>query len=61
VNPEWMKIMTGAGMWIIGIIFGLSALIQSFLFYRLARGTGKRMKISRSSPPWDRQWGSLSA
>jgi len=40
-----MKIMTGAGMWIIGIIFGLSALIQSFLFYRLARGTGKRMKI----------------
>jgi len=43
-----MKIMTGSGMWIIGIIFTVStvsALIQSFSLYRLARRTGKRMKI----------------
>jgi len=44
-----MKVMTGSGMWIIGIIFAVSALIQSFLFYRLARGTGKRMKMKDST------------
>lgn len=46
---EWMKIMTGTGMWVVGIIFAVSALIQSYLFYRLARGTGKRMQIKDST------------
>jgi hypothetical protein len=32
-------------MWIIGFIFAGNALIQSYLFYRLVRKTGTRMKI----------------
>jgi hypothetical protein len=32
-------------MWVIGFIFAGNALVQSFLFYRLARRTGTRLQI----------------
>ena len=38
---------TSPGMWIIGFIFAANALIQSYLFYRLARKTGTKMKIKK--------------
>ncbi|HSR13823.1 MAG TPA: DUF5058 family protein [Thermodesulfobacteriota bacterium] len=45
MEPEWLRMATSPGMWIIGCIFAGNALVQSFLFYRLARKTGTRMKI----------------
>jgi len=45
VEPEWLRMASSPGMWIIGFIFAGNALIQSYLFYRLARKTGTKMKI----------------
>ena len=45
MEPEWLRMASSPGMWIIGFIFAGNALIQSFLFYRLARRVGARMKI----------------
>ncbi len=44
-DPEWLRMASSPGMWIIGFIFAGNALVQSFLFYRLARKTGARMQI----------------
>ncbi|MBI4279885.1 MAG: DUF5058 family protein [Armatimonadetes bacterium] len=45
MEPEWLRIATSPGMWLIGFVFALSGLIQSFLFYRHARTVGARLKI----------------
>ncbi len=45
MDPEWLRMANSPGMWIIGFIFAGNALIASFLFYRLAKKTGTRMKI----------------
>jgi hypothetical protein len=45
VEPEWLRMASSTGMWIIGFIFAGNALVASYLFYRLAKKTGRRMKI----------------
>ena len=46
MEPEWLKIASSTGMWIIGFIFAGNALVCSYLFYRLAKKTGTRMKMN---------------
>jgi hypothetical protein len=45
VEPEWLRMASSTGMWIIGFIFAGNALVASYLFYRLAKKTGLKMKI----------------
>jgi len=45
VEPEWLRMASSTGMWIIGFIFAGNALVASYLFYRLAKKTGRRMKM----------------
>jgi hypothetical protein len=45
MEPEWLRIASGPGMWVVGFLFAGNALICSYLFYRLARKTGTRMKM----------------
>ncbi len=45
MEPEWLKMASSPGMWIIGFIFAGNALVCSYLFYRLAKKTGRRMKM----------------
>ena len=45
MQPEWMKVATSPGLWIIGFIFAANALIQSYLFFRLSRRVGVRMQM----------------
>ena len=46
MQPEWLKVATGPGLWIIGFVFAGNALIQSFLFYRLSRRVATRLQMS---------------
>jgi Domain of unknown function (DUF5058) len=46
MEPEWMKVATSPGLWVIGFIFAGSALIQSYLFYRLSRRVGTRLQMA---------------
>ena len=45
MEPEWIKVATGPGFWVIGFIFAGNALTQSYLFYRLSRRTGARLRM----------------
>lgn len=45
MQPEWLRLASGPGMWIIGFIFAGSALVQSYLFYRLAVKTSKKLQM----------------
>jgi MFS family permease len=45
MEPEWLRMASSAGMWVIAFFFAGNALIASYLFYRLAKKTGRRMKI----------------
>ncbi len=45
MDPEWLRMASSAGMWVIAFFFAGNALIASYLFYRLAKKTGRRMKI----------------
>lgn len=45
MEPEWLRMASSAGMWIIAFFFAGNALIGSYLFYRLAKKTGRRMKM----------------
>jgi hypothetical protein len=45
VDPEWLRMSSSPGMWIIAFIFAGNALVASFFFYRLAMRTGRRMKM----------------
>ena len=45
MEPEWLRMASSTGMWIIGFIFAGNALVASYLFYRLAKKTGRRMKM----------------
>ena len=45
MDPEWLRIASSPGMWVIGFVFAGKSLFQCFLFYRLARKTGQRMKM----------------
>ena len=45
MEPEWLRMASSAGMWIIAFFFAGNALIASYLFYRLAKKTGRRMKM----------------
>ena len=45
MEPEWMKVATSPGLWVIGFIFAGNALIQSYLFYRLSRRVGTRLRM----------------
>ena len=45
MEPEWMKVATSPGLWIIGFTFAGNALIQSYLFYRLSRRVGTRLQM----------------
>ncbi len=47
-TPAWLQIASSPGMWAIGAVFAGSALLQSFLFYRLARRTGSKLSMSDS-------------
>jgi hypothetical protein len=47
VEPEWLRMASSTGMWIIGFIFAGNALVASYLFYRLAKKTGLKMKIKK--------------
>ena len=42
MDPDWLRIASSPGMWVIGLIFAGNALLVSFLFYRLARRTGRK-------------------
>jgi hypothetical protein len=48
VEPEWLRMASSTGMWIIGFIFAGNALVASYLFYRLAKKTGRRMKMNEA-------------
>ena len=45
MEPEWLKVATSPGLWVIGFIFAANALIQSYLFYRLSRRVGTRLRM----------------
>jgi len=45
MEPEWLKVATSPGLWVIGFIFAGNALIQSYLFYRLSRRVGTRLRM----------------
>ena len=45
MHPEWLKVATSPGLWIIGFIFAANGLIQSWLFYRLSRRVGTRLRL----------------
>ncbi len=45
MEPEWLRMASSVGMWVIAFFFAGNALIASYLFYRLAKKTGRRMKI----------------
>jgi hypothetical protein len=44
VDPEWLRMSSSPGMWIIAFIFAGNALVASFFFYRLAMKTGMYSK-----------------
>jgi hypothetical protein len=44
MEPEWLKVATGPGLWVIAFVFAGNALVQSFLFYR--RRVGTRLRIN---------------
>jgi hypothetical protein len=48
MQPEWLKVATSPGLWIIGFVFAANALIQSWLFYRLSRRTGARLQMGEA-------------
>ena len=48
MEPEWLKMATSPGLWIIGFIFAGNALIQSYLFYRLSRRVGTRLRMGEA-------------
>jgi hypothetical protein len=45
MEPEWLRIASGPGMWVVGFLFAGNALVCSYFFYRLAKKTGTRMKM----------------
>jgi len=45
MEPEWLRMASSGGMWVIAFFFAGNALIASYLFYRLAKKTGRRMKM----------------
>jgi hypothetical protein len=45
MQPDWLKVATGPGLWIIGFIFAANALIQSWLFARLSRRVAARLQM----------------
>jgi len=45
MEPEWLRMASSTGMWVIAFFFAGNALIASYLFYRLAKKTGRRMKM----------------
>jgi MFS family permease len=45
MEPEWLRMASSPGMWVIAFFFAGNALIASYLFYRLAKKTGRRMKM----------------
>lgn len=45
MEPEWLRMSTSAGMWVIAFIFAGNALVMSYLLYRLAQKAGRRMKM----------------
>jgi len=47
MEPEWLKVATSPGLWIIACVFAGNALVQSFLFYRLSRRVGTRLQIKQ--------------
>lgn len=44
-EPEWIKVATGPGLWVVGFIFAGNALLQSFLFARLSRRVARRLRM----------------
>jgi len=48
MEPEWLKVATSPGLWVIGFIFAGNALIQSYLFYRLSRRVGTRLQMGEA-------------
>jgi hypothetical protein len=46
MEPDWIRVATGPGLWIIGFVFAGNALVQSLLFYRLSRRVGARMGMA---------------
>ena len=49
MEPEWLKVATSPGLWVIGFIFAANALIQSYLFYRLSRRVGTRLRMGEAA------------
>jgi hypothetical protein len=45
MEPEWIRVATGPGFWVIGFVLAGNALIQSCPFYRLSRRTGPRLRM----------------
>jgi MFS family permease len=45
MEPEWLRMASSPGMWVIAFFFAGNALIASYLFYRLVKKTGRRMKM----------------
>ena len=46
MEPDWLTVATSPGLWVIACVFAGNALIQSFLFYRLSRRVGIRLRIT---------------
>ena len=46
MEPEWLRIASSPGMWVIGFIFAGNSLVASWFFFRLAKKTGRRMQMS---------------
>jgi hypothetical protein len=44
-----MTVATSPGLWVVGFIFAGNALIQSYLFYRLSRRVGTRLKMAEGA------------
>ena len=46
MEPDWLTVATSPGLWIVACAFAGNALIQSFLFYRLSRRVGTRLRMN---------------
>jgi hypothetical protein len=45
MEPEWLRIASSPGMWVIGLIFAGNSLVASWCFFRLAKKTGRKLQI----------------
>ena len=45
MEPDWLRIASGPGMWVISFVFAGNALLASWFFYRLAKRTGRKIQL----------------